>query len=93
MIQSQECSLVETLTEEASMIFCHRTDTLMHTTIHTSMMIQVEKSVHHQITGYYNTKYFEFTYDESVRDWLSGQTFESQTEFGVKVLKGFGVIE
>ena len=59
----------------------------------TSNMIQVEKSVHHQITGYYNTKHFEFTYGESVRDWLSGQTFESQTEFGVKVLKGFGVIE
>ena len=59
----------------------------------TSNMIQVEKSVHHQITGYYNAKYFEFTYGESVRDWLSGQTFEFQTEFGVKVLKGFGVVE
>ncbi len=59
----------------------------------TSNMFAVDKSIHTKITGYYNTVRFEWTYGLSVRDWLAGQSFEFQFEFGLKVLRIFGVIE
>ena len=40
MIQKQEYSSVQTVIEENTIIHCPRTDTLIVTTIHTSMMIQ-----------------------------------------------------
>ena len=46
-----------------------------------------------RITGYYNTKSFDFTNGLSVRDWLAGQSYEEQYSFGLDVLKRFGVIE
>ena len=46
-----------------------------------------------KITGYYNTKSFRFTGGLSVRDWLAGKSYETQYNFGLDVLRKFGVIE
>ena len=59
----------------------------------TSNIVAIDHATHMKITGYYNTKSFDFTSGLSVRDWLSGQSFEVQYEFGVGVLKNFGVIQ
>jgi hypothetical protein len=64
------------------------------TQIHnTNNLIAVDKATHAKISGYYNTKSFDFTGGLSVRDWLAGQSFEAQYEFGLNVLKKFGVIK
>ncbi len=59
----------------------------------TSNIIAIEQSIHKKITGYYNTKTFDFTGGLSVRDWLAGQSFEFQYEFGLEILRMFGVID
>ena len=46
-----------------------------------------------KVTGYYNTKSFPFTEGLSVRDWLAGQSYNEQFEFGIEVLKMFGAIK
>jgi hypothetical protein len=43
-----------------------------------------------KVTGYYNSKQFDFTNGLSVRKWLSGRSFEEQYNFGLQVLKMFG---
>jgi RHS repeat-associated core domain len=52
----------------------------------------ISKDVHEQITAYYNTTTFDFTGGLSVRNWLAGQSFEVQYQFGLEVLEKFGVI-
>ena len=59
----------------------------------TSNIIAIEKRVHRKISGYYSTKSFQYTGGLSVRDWLAGQSYEKQLEFGINVLKQFGVIK
>ena len=59
----------------------------------TSNIIAVDASTHAKITGHYNSKKYLFTEGKSVRDWLSGQSYEAQYEYGIKVLKDYGVIE
>lgn len=59
----------------------------------TNNIIAVDHATHMRITGYYNTKSFDFTNGLSVRDWLAGQSYEEQYSFGLDVLKRFGVIE
>ncbi|WMJ23171.1 hypothetical protein RBG61_00505 [Paludicola sp. MB14-C6] len=59
----------------------------------TDNLIAVDKATHAKISGYYNTKSFDFTGGLSVRDWLAGQSYEKQYEFGMNVLKQFGVIK
>lgn len=64
------------------------------TQIHnTNNLIAVDKATHAKISGYYNTSTFQFTNGLKVRDWLAGQSFEAQYEFGLKVLRDFGVIK
>jgi hypothetical protein len=64
------------------------------TKIHnTNNLIAVDKATHAKISGYYNTSTFQFTNGLKVRDWLAGQSFEKQYEFGLKILKDFGVIK
>lgn len=66
----------------------------MRLTIHnTSNIIAVDSATHAKITGYYNTTTFRFTNGLSVRDWLVGQSYEYQYEFGLDVLRQFGVIK
>ncbi len=59
----------------------------------TSNIISVDHATHMKITGYYNTTTFEFTKGVSVRNWLSGKSFEEQYDFGIKILRDFGVLE
>jgi len=59
----------------------------------TNNIIAVDHATHMRITGYYNTKSFDFTNGLSVRDWLAGQSYEEQYSFGLDILKRFGVIE
>ena len=62
-------------------------------TIHaTNNIYAVSSNVHAKITGYYGSVQ-SFTNGMKVRDWLAGQSFESQYEFGINVLKQFGVIK
>lgn len=46
-------------------------------------------SVHDTITAYYNSKQ-DFTDGKTVREWLSGKSFDEQFEFGVKQLQKYG---
>lgn len=59
----------------------------------TSNIISVDHATHMKITGYYNSKAYDFTGGLSVREWLSGQSFEQQYEFGMETLRKFGVIK
>lgn len=59
----------------------------------TSNIIAVDAATHAKITGYYNTTTIDFTGGLSVRDWLAGQSYEYQFEFGLDVLRQFGVIK
>ena len=55
----------------------------------TSNIIAVNATTHTKITGYYNTTTFRFTNGLSVRDWLAGQSYEYQYEFGLDILRQF----
>jgi hypothetical protein len=59
----------------------------------TSNVIAVDAQTHAKISGYYNTTTFRFTDGLSVRNWLAGQPFQTQFDFGLQVLRGFGVIQ
>ena len=56
-------------------------------------VINISTKVHQRISAYYSSIPKEgFTNGLRVRDWLAGQSFQQQYEFGVKILKIFGVI-
>lgn len=57
----------------------------------TENIISINAKIHQQISGFYSSK-TAFSQGMSVRGWLAGQSFEKQYEFGIKVLKDFGVI-
>ena len=59
----------------------------------TSNIIAIDSATHAKISGYYNTKSFDFTNGLSVRDWLAGKSYEYQYNFGLDVLRQYGVIE
>ena len=48
-------------------------------------------SVHSKISGYYSSKQ-SFTNGQTVRSWLAGQDFDTQFEFGKKVLEQYGTL-
>jgi RHS repeat-associated protein len=54
-------------------------------------LIRVPEQIHRRISGYYGSKDF-FTGGLKVRDWLKIQAEEEQLEFGLKVLRDFGVL-
>jgi hypothetical protein len=58
----------------------------------TNNLIAVDKATHAKISGYYSSKQ-AFTEGKTVRDWLAGQSYEKQFEFGMQKLKDFGVIK
>ena len=55
-------------------------------------LIAVEESVHRQISAFYSSK-AEFAGGKTVREWLSSQSYEAQKEFGMRVLRDYGVIK
>jgi hypothetical protein len=63
------------------------------TQIHnTNNIFAVNKATHEKISGYYSSKQ-AFTEGKTVRDWLAGQSYEKQFEFGIQKLIDFGVIK
>jgi hypothetical protein len=53
-------------------------------------LIRVPNQIHNQISGYYSSIQ-EFSQGMRVRDWLNGQTLQDQYQFGMSVLRKFGV--
>ena len=57
-------------------------------------LVQVPKDLHigkDSISAYYSSKDF-FTGEMTVRGWLATQSFEAQRDFGLNILRGFGII-
>ena len=56
-------------------------------------VIAISKKVHREISRYYSSIPNDGTTGTlTVRNWLSGQSYQAQYEFGMKVLKMFGGI-
>ena len=53
-------------------------------------VVRISKSVHTKVTAYYNQVH-SFTNGMKFRNWLAGQDFKTQYEWGIKVLKMYGV--
>ena len=47
--------------------------------------VSIPQSVHRKISGYYSSK-TDFSEGQRVRDWLAGQSFDIQQNFGMKIL-------
>ncbi|NEP44928.1 MAG: hypothetical protein F6K35_39190 [Okeania sp. SIO2H7] len=49
-------------------------------------------SIHQEVTNFYNSIQPELTGSErmTVREWIGGQSFEEQQDFGVRVVRAFG---
>ncbi len=58
----------------------------------TDNLIPVDKATHANISGYYSSKQV-FTGGKTVRNWLIGQSYEKQFEFGIQKLIDFGVFK
>jgi RHS repeat-associated protein len=58
----------------------------------TNNLIAVDSATHAKISGYYSSKQ-AFTGGKTVRDWLAGQSYGKQFEFGMQKLRDFGVIK
>ena len=53
-------------------------------------VVNISNSVHAKISAYYSSIQ-NFTNGMTFRNWLAGQSFETQYKWGIKVLKMFGV--
>ncbi len=53
-------------------------------------IIAIDQNIHAQISGFYSSIQ-PFTDGLLVRNWLAGQSFEDQYNFGIQVLQSFGV--
>lgn len=53
-------------------------------------VVSIPTDIHRQISGFYSSKP-DFAGGQTVRQWLSGQSFEQQRAFGEQVLRRFGV--
>ena len=57
----------------------------------TGNVIAIDKAIHRQISGFFSSN-IGGPGTQTVRNWLAGQSFEAQYEFGIQVLQKFGVI-
>ena len=57
----------------------------------TGNIIAIDKATHVLVTNVYNSNVFGLG-SGRVRDWLAGQSFETQYDYGLKVLRNLGVI-
>lgn len=55
----------------------------------TNNITSISQSTHRQISGYYSSIQPSFSEGLRVRDWLAGQSFQAQYEFGLDVIKMF----
>ena len=51
-------------------------------------MVAIDKEVHRKISNFYTSNYLET--GMRTRNWLAGQSFETQYKFGLEVLRRFG---
>jgi hypothetical protein len=58
----------------------------------TENVMALDEGIHRRISAYYSSKDPRFSDRETVRQWLSGQSFQAQREFGLKILQQYGVI-
>ncbi len=56
----------------------------------TANLIQIPQDVHRRISAYYSS-IRSFTGGQTVRDWLKGQSFTEQYEFGIQIMRDFGL--
>ena len=56
-----------------------------------SNKVTLDYSAHRKISGFYSSKQPELTNGSNlrVRDWLAGQSFEFQTEFGRDIIRRY----
>lgn len=57
----------------------------------TGNVVRLDTAVHRQVSGYYSSIQ-PFTGGQTVRQWLSTQSFEAQMQFGRQVLSDFGAV-
>lgn len=62
-----------------------------HAMHNTENVIAIDAGVHQQISALYSSK-APFTGGQTIRQWLSGQSFQAQREFGLKTLREYGVV-
>ena len=53
-------------------------------------IVAVPRDLHWQITGHYNSA--PFGTGQTVREWLAPQSFEAQRDYGLQILKRYGII-
>ncbi|RKI37208.1 hypothetical protein D7Y27_26220 [Corallococcus sp. AB004] len=58
----------------------------------TENVIAIDEAIHQRISGYYSSKAPVLTGSQTVRQWLSTQSFQAQKDFGMTTLKRFGAI-
>nr|WP_242543898.1 hypothetical protein [Corallococcus sp. NCSPR001] len=58
----------------------------------TENVIAIDESVHQRISAYYSSKEVVLTGPQTVRQWLSSQSFQAQRDFGMKTLIRFGAL-
>lgn len=54
-------------------------------------VVSIPNSIHSKISAHYSSKIPGLTRGKTVRDWLASQSFQKQYEYGVKILRQFGV--
>jgi RHS repeat-associated protein len=61
--------------------------------LHNSVnLLKVDAKTHAKISAYYSSKIPGVSGTQTVRQWLSTKTFQEQYQFGLQVLRAFGVI-
>ncbi|NNC19008.1 hypothetical protein HJC22_25155 [Corallococcus exiguus] len=58
----------------------------------TDNVIAIDEAVHQRISAYYSSKEVALTGVQTIRQWLSGQSFQAQRDFGMKTLIRFGAV-
>lgn len=53
-------------------------------------LIAINKEIHHKISAYYSRIDKTVCGTMRVRDWLAGQSYQTQYDFGIKIIKMFG---
>jgi RHS repeat-associated protein len=59
----------------------------------TANVIALDAATHAKISGYYNSIRPSISGNMRIRDWLAGQSYEFQYQFGMQVLRDFGGIK
>lgn len=83
-----EKGIIASLVEQSQI---RRSDLSPQQIQNTANIIAVDASTHARISAYYSSTQY-FTNGMTVRDWLTGQGFQQQYDFGIFTLKQFGVI-